>query len=148
MWLAKQSFPKEYEPFAVNLDYDWMHLGRTTSRSSITPRSSFEYEAHMRLEELGITSDLVRSRRSSDDRQLSYRDNINGTYRIILHRLQKQSIALERDDLYEAALNEGAVTTRSRSMSVNIENRLRQPKKSLNNSFHSHTPKTKMCIIL
>ncbi|CAF1428293.1 unnamed protein product [Adineta ricciae] len=138
-WLTKQYLPKEYDPYTLNLSYD------------PTPsRESFEYEAQTRLAELGITSDVLKSRKdsSSSEKALSTRDNINGTYRIILHRLQKQSTPLERDDLYEQVLNDESTTPRARSMSVNIENRARKAQQNMNNSFHSHPQRAKVCTIL
>ncbi|UJR20702.1 hypothetical protein I4U23_023823 [Adineta vaga] len=149
-WLTKQNFPKEYEPFELNLSYDWIALSKTKTLSAISPRTSFEYEVHLRLEELGITSDIVKSRKNpdSDEKYLSTRDNINGTYRIILHRLQKQSTPLERDDLYGDGTFDDSTIPRGRSMSVNIENRERKTKQNLNNSFHAHPQRAKVCIIL
>lgn len=36
-----------------------------------------------------------------DNRSFSNHDGVNGTYRILLHRLQKQMNPLERDDSYD-----------------------------------------------
>lgn len=138
-WLTKQYFPKEYDPYILNLSYD-----------STPPRASFEYQAQARLVELGITSEVLKSRKdsSSSEKSLSTRDNVNGTYRIILHRLQKQSTPLERDDLYKQVLNDESITPRGRSMSVNIENRTRKAQQNMNNSFHSNPQRAKVCTIL
>ena len=59
--------------------------------------------------------------RNSNNKVLSNRDSINGTYRIILHRLQKQSNPIERDDLYDKAVNEDMAAPWGRSMSVSGE---------------------------
>ncbi len=84
--------------------------------------SSFEYEAHSKLEDLGITSELLRkTTKNSNNKFLSNRDSINGTYRIILHRLQKQSNPVERDDLYDKTGNEDLSASWGRSMSVSGE---------------------------
>ncbi|CAF3834210.1 unnamed protein product [Adineta steineri] len=149
-WLSRENFPEEFQPFALNLSYDWIPLSKTKTQSSISARTSFEYETHSKLEELGITSDILKLIRpkDSDEKYLSNRDSINGTYRIILHRLQKQSNSLERDLVYDRGISEDVSAPRGRSMSVNIETNPRKNKQNITNSFHTHSEKTKMCIIL
>jgi hypothetical protein len=119
-----ENFPNELEPLPLNLTNFWTSvnkdLSNTTDSSPTT--SSFEYEAHSKLEDLGITSELLQTTtKNSNNKFLSNRDSINGTYRIILHRLQKQSNPIERDDLYEKTINEDLSTTWGRSMSVSAE---------------------------
>lgn len=68
----------------------------------------------MKLQELGITSDIFRELYGNADEN---HDSINGTYRIIFHRLQKQSNALERDDTYEKRTKDEQRPSWIRSMS-------------------------------
>ena len=134
--------------------------------------SSFEYEAHSKLEDLGITSELLqKTTKNSANKFLSNRDSINGTYRIILHRLQKQSNPIERDDLYDKTNNEDLSTSWGRSMSVSGEPGGRRdsfgkpisvsyggtsakPKRNINNTHQHRSPNinaqhpTKVCTIL
>jgi hypothetical protein len=148
-WLAKQNFPKEFHPFALNLSRDWVSVNNTKALSTIQARSSFEYETYSKLEELGITPEVVQlTNKNSDDKFLSNRDNINGTYRIILHHLQKQSNSLERDDLHDKKGNENLSPARGRSMSVISANSGQKLKQHLNNSHQLEIHKAKTCIIL
>jgi hypothetical protein len=137
-WLAHENFPKEFYSFSSNL--------RSPSSSEI---SSFEYETHLRLKELGITPELLQTNdENSDNESLSNRDHINGTYRILLHRSQKQSNSLERDELYDKRKNEDIPPSWSRSMSLNGEANGQKIKQRLNNSFHAVPHSTKVCVIL
>ncbi|CAF4705300.1 unnamed protein product, partial [Rotaria sp. Silwood1] len=129
-WLSNQNFPNELEPLPLNLTNFWTSVNKDLSKNqstnstpdSIPPTSSFEYEAHSKLEDLGITSELLeRTTKNSNNKFISNRDSINGTYRIILHRLQKQSNPIERDDLYGKTINEDLTTSWGRSMSVTGE---------------------------
>lgn len=88
---------------------------------SIRTTSSVEDEAHSQLEDLGITSELLQTTTNNSTRSLTNRDSINGTYRIILHRLQKQSTPVERDDPLEKVSNEDLAASWGRSMSVHID---------------------------
>jgi hypothetical protein len=126
-WLANQNFPDELEPLPLNLTNYWTSVNKDlckteTSNStsdSLPTTSSFEYEAHSKLEDLGITSELLQTTtKNSNNKFLSNRDCINGTYRIILHRLQKQSNPIERDDLYDKSNNDDLSASWGRSMSV------------------------------
>ena len=91
------------------------------SESTAAPPSC-EDEAHSKLEDLGITSELLQATtKNARVRSLSNRDCINGTYRIILHRLQKQSDPFERDDGSERTVTEDLAASWGRSMSVHGE---------------------------
>ena len=97
-------------------------MSKHGTTDSLPTASSFESEAHSKLEDLGITSELLQTTtKNSNNKFLSNRDSINGTYRIILHRLQKQSNPIERDDLYDRAVNEDLSASWGRSMSVSGE---------------------------
>ncbi|CAF2930773.1 unnamed protein product [Rotaria sp. Silwood2] len=129
-WLSNQNFPDELEPLPLNLTNFWTSVNKDLSKNestnsisdSIPPTSSFEYEAHSKLEDLGITSELLQTTtKNSNNKFHSNRDSINGTYRIILHRLQKQSNPIERDDFYGKTINEDLSTSWGRSMSVTGE---------------------------
>ena len=125
-WLRNQTFLAELEPLPLNLTNFWTSvnkdLPKTGVRDSLPSTSSFESEAHSKLEDLGITSELLQSTtKNSNNKFLSNRDSINGTYRIILHRLQKQSNPIERDELYEKAGTEDLSASWGRSMSVSGE---------------------------
>ncbi|CAF1414509.1 unnamed protein product [Rotaria magnacalcarata] len=181
-WLSNQNFPNELEPLPLNLTNFWTSVNKDLSQSqstnstpdSIPSTSSFEHEAHSKLEDLGITSELLQTTtKDSNNKCLSNRDSINGTYRIILHRLQKQSNPIERDDFYGKTINEDLSTSWGRSMSVSGEPGGRRdsfgkansvscggtsakPKRSVNNTpkrqstyinGHGQQP-TKVCMIL
>ena len=127
-WLTNQNFPDELEPLPLNLTNYWTSVNKdltetTNGTTNNLPKtSSFEYEAHSKLEDLGITSELLqKTTKNSNNKFLSNRDSINGTYRIILHRLQKQSNPIERDDLYDKTVNEDLSASWGRSMSVSAE---------------------------
>ncbi|CAF1607394.1 unnamed protein product [Adineta ricciae] len=129
-WLTNQNFPDELEPLPLNLTNYWTSVNKDVTKTETTngttnnlPKtSSFEYEAHSKLEDLGITSELLqKTTKNSNNKFLSNRDSINGTYRIILHRLQKQSNPIERDDLYDKTVNEDLSASWGRSMSVSAE---------------------------
>jgi hypothetical protein len=125
-WLKNQIFPNELEPLPLNLTNFWTSVNKDLSKSdtpdSLRITSSFELEAHSKLEDLGITNELLQhTAKNSNNKFLSNRDSINGTYRIILHRLQKQSNPVERDDLYEKTVNEDLSASWGRSMSVSGE---------------------------
>lgn len=113
--------------------------------ASVPATSSFEHEAHSRLEDLGITSELLQSTVRNANTKLSNRDSINGTYRIILHRLQKQSNPMERDDLHEKVVNEDLAASWGRSMSVSAEPGARRNSfgKPISVSYGGTTVKTK-----
>ena len=88
----------------------------------VLPRTSLKYEAHLKLEDLGITTELLKeTQKNSNNNILSNRDSINGIYRIILHRLQKQSNSIERDDSYGKTVNEDLWTSWPHSTSVSGE---------------------------
>jgi hypothetical protein len=164
----------------LNLTNFWTSVNKnetTDGTSDLLPAtSSFENEAHSKLEDLGITSELLQTTttaKNATNQVRSNRDSINGTYRIILHRLQKQSTPIERDDLYDKTVNEDLSTSWGRSMSVSGEPGGRRgsfgkpisvsyggtsakPKRNLNNTHQSrqqqqqnnaHQP-TKVCTIL
>lgn len=124
-WLANQNFPNELEPLPLNLTNFWTSVNKDLSKNGTselsTATSSFEYEAHSKLEDLGITSELLETRTKNSNNKLSNRDSINGTYRIILHRLQKQSNPVERDELYDKTVNDDLAASWGRSMSVSNE---------------------------
>ena len=73
-WLEGQEFPAAMEPFRPSLD-------------SGSPADALEDRrvAFSELADLGISTDLLAD---SEDRQV--RSNIVGTYRIVLHRIQKR----------------------------------------------------------
>ena len=130
-WLAHQSFPKEYDPFATNLSDYWVSRNET----KISTASSIEHETYLRLKKLGITSELLHAKNQhSDDKHFSNRDNINGTYRILFHHLQKQSNPLERDDLYDNENNEDGET--------------RERRRSRQHLTQSQTQGARVCTIL
>jgi hypothetical protein len=136
-WLANQNFTKEFDSFPSNLSNYSPSLSKTKSA-----KTSLEYQAYSKLEELGITSEVLRA---MDKNSNNNRDNINGTYRIIFHRLQKQSNSLERNDSYDNRIKEDLSSSRGRSISFNGETGGRKNKQHLNNSSLAHT---KVCIIL
>ena len=158
---------------AVNKDL--AHSEREDGASESTAAlPSCEDEAHSKLEDLGITSELLQTTtRNASVRSLSNRDCINGTYRIILHRLQKQSDPFERDDGNERAVTEDLAASWGRSMSVHGEPGERRnsfgktatvsyggtdakPKRNTRHASHSrktnaqlqHQHQTKVCTIL
>jgi hypothetical protein len=136
-WLSRENFIKEFEPFPSNLS------NYSSSVNSIKPtKPSLEQRAHLRLEELGITSELFQITSENSDNN---RDNINGTYRIIFHRLQKQSNPLERDDSYDKRIKEDLSSSWERSMSLNNDAGGRKTKPHVNQSPEQQT---KVCIIL
>lgn len=180
-WLTNQNFPKEIEPFPINLTNFWTSVNKDLSKNessvsrtdSVPSTSSFEYEAHSKLEDLGITSELLQTTtKNSNDKFVSNRDSINGTYRIILHRLQKQSNPMERDEFYGKTVNEDLSTSWGRSMSVSVEaaggrrdsfgkpnsvsygGTSAKSKRSVNNTSHNQSANvngqhpTKVCLIL
>ena len=66
-----------------------------------TKHSTLELEAHQRLKDLGITNEVLeKAAKYSRDKLLSNANSINGTFRLIFHRLQKQSNPFERDDQF------------------------------------------------
>ncbi|UJR28940.1 hypothetical protein I4U23_010157 [Adineta vaga] len=149
-WLSNQNFPEELEPLPLNLTNYWTSVNKDLTKNDSNdclPRtSSFENEAHSKLEDLGITSELLqKTTKNSNNKVLSNRDSINGTYRIILHRLQKQSNPIERDDLYDKAVNEDLSTSWGRSMSVSAEpgGRKNSFGKPISVSYGGTTVKTK-----
>jgi hypothetical protein len=166
-WLRGENFPKELEPLPINLTSCWTSINKSLNKKESTtrtpeplsPTSSFEYAAHSRLEELGITSELLQAvNKNSDETFFSNRDSINGTYRIILHRLQKQSSQLERDDLYDATVNDEFASSRERSKSITDDSSRRKESfsrrasvssgKNKHSLANSPTQTTKACIIL
>lgn len=75
-WLESQEFPAELEPYNVNPSQDTSSL------------SEEEQDARRILKDLGITNEHI---------QLGHRDSrssITGTYRIVLHRVQKKKSGL------------------------------------------------------
>jgi hypothetical protein len=152
-WLVNQTFLPEVPPFPLNLTNFWTSVNKDLKKSastsdSLPTMSSFEDEAHSKLEDLGITSELLRSttmRNNSDSTDLSNRYSINGTYRIILHRLQKQSNPLEREDLAEKMVNDDLSASWGRSMSVHGESvgRTGSFGKPISMSYGGGTTKTK-----
>jgi serine/threonine-protein kinase NIM1 len=136
-WLKNQIFNKEFDSFSSNLN------NYSPSVTKTKPvRTSLEYQAHVKLEELGITSELSQTMNINSDK---IRNNINGTYRIILHRLQKQSTSLERDNSYDKNLKDDIYSSYNRSISLNSDTGGRKTKQHLENSRVSHT---KVCTIL
>jgi hypothetical protein len=128
-WLVGQSFTKEFDPFPSNLSH--YSISKNENRSS---KLSLEEQAHLKLQELGITP-------NSDNN----RDDINGTYRIIFHRLQKQSNPLEHDDSYDKRMKEDFSSSWDRSISLNNETGERKTK---HHPTDSHIQNTKVCTIL
>ncbi|CAF3583897.1 unnamed protein product [Rotaria socialis] len=138
-WLTHQSFPKEFEPFS-------MDLNEHCASSNKNKRSPIENEAYLRLKQLGITSEHLQAMsENSDENHLSNRDNINGTYRILLHRLQKQSTALERDPLYGKQSHEDFSSSGTQKISGSIDT---GEQKHIQNLHQTQTQKARVCIIL
>ncbi|XP_050402220.2 serine/threonine-protein kinase NIM1 [Patella vulgata] len=75
-WLRDQHFPKPFEPYNLN----------PTPQSQSKQLSDEEQEARKILKELGITEDLLSKGASTDSR-----NSITGSYRIVLHRVQKKN---------------------------------------------------------
>ena len=127
-WLKQQHFPEPLEPFPLNLANFWTSSKRRSSESNSNEllaerrlNSSLEVAAHAKLKELGITPELVRKATlNTRDELLFNPDSINGTYRIIIHRLQKQSNPLERDETSENSPKKLEKCRKDRSKSVNI----------------------------
>lgn len=69
-------------------------------------------------------------------------DRINGTYRIIFHRLQKQSNALERDDTYDKRMKDEQRPSWNRSVSYTPGVDARKYSKN------AHVSNTAVCTIL
>lgn len=106
-WLTNQIFIKEFDPFPTNLSNYSLTSNRTTS--------SIEHQAHLKLRDLGITPSNIHPHTDTN------RDNINGTYRIIFHRLQKQSNKLEHDSTYDKRMKEDITHNWARSISHTTE---------------------------
>ncbi|CAF4856030.1 unnamed protein product, partial [Rotaria magnacalcarata] len=73
-------------PLPLNLTNFWTSVNKDLSQSqstnstpdSIPSTSSFEHEAHSKLEDLGITSELLQTTtKDSNNKCLSNRDSIN-----------------------------------------------------------------------
>ncbi|CAF0855260.1 unnamed protein product [Rotaria sordida] len=145
-WLAHQSFPKEFNPFSMNINNYYTSSNVTKISTSIPTKSSIEYETYLRLQKLGITSEYLQvMNKNSDDKNFSNFDMINGTYRILLHRLQKQSNVLERDDMYAEKFNEDFPSLQNHMMTSYRRTGERKSKQNLN---QSQTHNAKVCIIL
>jgi uncharacterized protein len=149
-WLENQTLLPEVEPFPANLTNYWTSVHRDAKKSESTSdclrsASSFEDEVQSKMEDLGITSELIQKRRNGDHAALSNRDCINGTYRIILHRLQKQSNPIEREDLSEKTMNEDLAASWGRSMSVHGEpvGQVESSNKVISFSYGGTTTRTK-----
>jgi hypothetical protein len=136
-WLVNQHFTKEFDPFPSNLsNYS------TRRHENKSTKLSLEDQAHLKLQELGITPEISQITNTESDNN---HDNINGTYRIIFHRLQKQSNSLERDDSYDKRMKEDFPSSWDRSISLSNEIGERKPKYYPTNS---HVQNTKVCTIL
>lgn len=81
-WLEGEEFPEPIEPFQLNPVVDTNNL--TTD----------EMEAHKTLRNLGINEEHFRKAHGKDSRS-----SITGTYRIVLHKIQKKG--LNQLDSYE-----------------------------------------------
>ena len=92
-WLRNETFIKEFDPFPSNLS----NYSRSIDKNN-SSELSLEDQAHLKLQELGITPEIFQSIYGDANQK---HDHINGTYRIIFHRLQKQSNALEHDETYD-----------------------------------------------
>lgn len=75
-WLEGQEFPAELEPYNVNPSQDTSSL------------SEEEQDARRILKDLGITNEHIQSGHRDS------RSSITGTYRIVLHRVQKKKSGL------------------------------------------------------
>lgn len=73
-WLEGQEFPVSLEPFQLP-------LGCSTSEEAVKDR----HDAVGELAHLGISLDLL-----ADSENREVRSNVVGTYRIVLHRMQKR----------------------------------------------------------
>lgn len=93
----------------------------------------------MKLQELGITSEIFQSIHGDADET---HDHINGTYRIIFHRLQKQSNTLERDETYDKRMKVDRPPSWTRSISYT--NGIDDNKYSK----HAHIHSTSVCTLL
>ncbi|CAF2600447.1 unnamed protein product [Rotaria sp. Silwood2] len=145
-WLAHQNFPKEFDPFLTNINDYSISSNETTISTVLPTKFSIEHETFLRLEKLGITSEHLQAmNKNIDDNNFSNRDNINGTYRIILHRLQKQLNALERDDMYEKKMNEDFSSSRHHMISSYSKTGEQKTQLKLN---QSQAQNTRVCIIL
>ncbi|XP_041357351.1 serine/threonine-protein kinase NIM1-like [Gigantopelta aegis] len=78
-WLEGCIFPKPFEPY---------NLHPTTSSSTVI--SEDEHTARTILKDIGITDAQVKSANHRDSRS-----SITGTYRIVLHRVQKKNLGFD-----------------------------------------------------
>ncbi|CAF1195841.1 unnamed protein product [Didymodactylos carnosus] len=125
-WLKDAFFPEAFEEFPLNLSNVWttnqkrMNLTaqNTTIPRELQHQSAFEYEAHSQLEEMGISSNVFRT---MENNVMTNRDSVNGTYRIILHRLQKLSSHLEcqEDRLLSEDLSSSSMNVNGRNSTSN-----------------------------
>ena len=76
-WLEGQEIIEPLEPYQLNPSVDGANLKED------------EVEARKVLKDLGITDDLVKDASGKDSRS-----SITGTYRIVLHRIQKRNSSL------------------------------------------------------
>lgn len=150
-WLHKEKFPEPLEPLPLNLTNFWTCPERDSgsskssldSSTSSSSGSSFECAAQERVKELGITSDVLeKAEKYSRDKLLWNHDSINGTYRLVLHRLQKQASAMEHDDQYNRSLDEEFSPSLDRFHSVN-ENGTHRKKISVDRRRASHDGTTR-----
>jgi hypothetical protein len=103
-WLSQEAFLNEVEPLPLHLSHFWTSTEQVThethSRQDV-PSTCSLYESQVRAElaELGVTTQILeRANQYARENLLLNRDSINGTYRILLHRLQKQSSSLEANE--------------------------------------------------
>lgn len=100
----------------------------------------------MQLKQLGITFEHWHAmHKRSDENAYSIRNNVNGTYRILLHRLQKQSNALERDLSYDKSIHDNIRSTENHKISPHRATNESNQRHNMNQS-QAQTAKT--CIIL
>jgi len=109
-WLEGEEFPEPIEAFQLNPAVDTKNL--TTD----------EKEAHKTLRNLGINEEHFRKAHGKDSRS-----SITGTYRIVLHKIQKKS--LNQMDSFEMDAD---------SMLGNKEN----------NVTHVNKRESRLCVIL
>ncbi|GAU90266.1 hypothetical protein RvY_02706-2 [Ramazzottius varieornatus] len=81
-WLQGASYPEPLKPFTLNPD-DIMHDNVPSE----------EKQARKVLKELGITRDVIQKSMGKQSRS-----SITGTYRIVLHRIQKQALGIQYEE--------------------------------------------------
>ena len=111
-WLEGEEFPEAFESFQLN------------PSSEHSSRTEVEDEAHSELKNLGITDSHLKQAHGKESRS-----SINGTYRIVLHKIQKHR-------------------TREHEYYMDEELNGRWGAGKENSDPQSHRKQTKVCVVL